>query len=198
MIKFRNVTTAFLMNEDDFLLMKRSDNNKRMPGFWYGVGGHLEKDELNNPRAACLREIFEETGINENQIVDLKLKYILLRRSHAETVINYVYFGISLTKDVAENDEGSLHWVNKHSVLNHHFFDAIRLSLTHYLESDEDMEDVLIGVIKLDENNNPVINWSVLQDMKDILWQLLLLSIDRRLNSFKFNCRAIIIRFKFF
>lgn len=167
MIKFRNVTTAFLMNEDDFLLMKRSDNNKRMPGFWYGVGGHLDKDELNDPRAACIREIFEETGIKENQIIDLKLKYILMRRSHNETVINYVYFGHTLTRDVVENDEGTLHWVGKESVLNHHFFDAIALSLTHYFELDENVEDVLIGVVNLDEHNNPEISWSILQDMKD-------------------------------
>ena len=157
------------MNDDDFLLMKRSDNNKRMPGFWYGVGGHLEKDELNNPRSACLREIFEETGINENQIIDLKLKYILLRRSNDETVINYIYFGRSSTKEVAENDEGTLHWINKDSMLNHNFIDALRLALTHYLESGEGMEDVLVGVVKLDENNNSAINWSILQDMKDIV-----------------------------
>ncbi|MDF2675967.1 MAG: hydrolase [Bacillota bacterium] len=169
MIKFRNVTTAFLMNDDDFLLMKRSDNNKHMPGFWYGVGGHLEKDELNNPRAACIREIFEETGINENQLANFKLKYIAMRRSYNETVINYIYFGQSSTRDVVENDEGSLHWINKKTVLNHAFVDALRLTLSHYLESGEIMEDVLIGVVKLDENNNSAINWSVLQDMKDMV-----------------------------
>jgi len=62
-----------------------------------------------------------------------------------------------------------LHWINKKTVLNHAFIDALKLTLAHYLESGEIMEDVLIGVVKLNENNNSAINWSVLQDMKDMV-----------------------------
>lgn len=102
--------------------MKRGDEVKIMPGFWSGVGGHLECEEINNPRAACLREIYEETGIRENQISDLKLKYIVLRRWFDEIVINYMYFGKTITSHVIENDEGTLHWVNKDSVLSHSLF----------------------------------------------------------------------------
>lgn len=122
MITFRNIASAFLIHDNNILLMKRGDEVKIMPGFWSGVGGHLECEEINNPRAACLREIYEETGIRENQISDLKLKYIVLRRWFDEIVINYMYFGKTITSHVIENDEGTLHWVNKDSVLSHSLF----------------------------------------------------------------------------
>lgn len=164
MMKFRNVVTAFLSNNDEFLLMHRSMNNKRMPGFWYGVGGHVEKEELNNPFAACMREIYEETGIQEHEIDNLKLKYILMRSSNNETVINYVYFGQTQKKDVIENEEGSLHWIDKSEVLNHKFFDAIQLCLEHYLSENKDREEVLVGLI-YKEDSVSKIKFSLLEDM---------------------------------
>ncbi|MDT2287821.1 NUDIX hydrolase [Paenibacillus larvae] len=48
------------------------------------VGGHVEPGEIRNPRAACLREIQEETGIEENQIKQFRLQYILIRLNQQE------------------------------------------------------------------------------------------------------------------
>jgi len=166
MLVFRNIATAFLMNGNDFLMMERSKENNLFPGFYYGVGGHLEPEELNNPRIACLREIYEETGIQEKEIEDLKLKYILLKRSYNETVMNYVYFGYSKTRIVVENDEGTLHWVKKEEAVRCKLIDAFRITLAHYLKSDISSNDVLVGVVN-SKNNVSQINWSVLQDMKD-------------------------------
>ncbi|MGB4439087.1 MAG: NUDIX hydrolase [Sedimentibacter sp.] len=164
MLVFRNVATAFLMNGDDFLLMERAKENDLMPSFWYGVGGHLEQEELNNPRTACLREICEETGLNENEIEDLKLKYVLMRRSNNETVINFVYFGRSKSREVVENDEGTLHWISKNEVLNYRFVDALKLMLIHYFENENSSDEVLVGVVK-SKNNTSSMNWSLLYDM---------------------------------
>ncbi|MDW5299378.1 MAG: NUDIX domain-containing protein [Sedimentibacter sp.] len=164
MLVFRNVATAFLMNGNDFLLMERAKENDLMPSFWYGVGGHLEQDELNNPRAACLREIYEETGLTENSIENLQLKYVLLRRSKNETVINYVYFGHSKTRDVVENDEGTLHWIAKEEVLKYRFIDALKLALKHYFENSNSLDEVLVGVVRSD-NSSSSMSWGVLQNM---------------------------------
>ena len=83
MIKLRNMATAYLMSGSEILLMKRAAERKLAPGLWAGVGGHLEPDELNNPMEACLREIYEETGITQEQLTDIKLKYIVVRRMAA-------------------------------------------------------------------------------------------------------------------
>ncbi|MFA9424237.1 MAG: NUDIX domain-containing protein [Sedimentibacter sp.] len=165
MIKFRNVATAFLMNDDDFLLMERAKDNDLMPNFWYGVGGHLEREELNNPREACLREICEETGLQEKDIADLSLKYVLMRRNGNETVLNYVYFGYSKLRQVVANDEGTLHWIPKEEVLKYNFVDALTLTLKHYLESKVGLNDVLVGVVKK-ENGISSMSWSALCNME--------------------------------
>jgi 8-oxo-dGTP diphosphatase len=65
----RMLSTALLINsKDELLMMKRSLNRTLSPGLWAAVGGHLEPHELNHPRAACLREIAEETGIGHADI----------------------------------------------------------------------------------------------------------------------------------
>ncbi|HHZ02550.1 MAG TPA: NUDIX domain-containing protein [Tissierellia bacterium] len=169
MIRFRNIVTAFLTNGDDFLLMERTNTKKLYPGYWAGVGGHIEPHEINDPRTACIREIYEETGIKEGQIVDLKLRYIVLRRSKNETVINYMYFGKSLTREVTKSDEGNLYWINRNDILNHLYLDVIRLTLAHYLEFGEKTNDILVGVTNIDENNECRLNWNVLKDMENLL-----------------------------
>lgn len=163
LITFRNVATAFLFNNNDFLLMKRSEKRKIAPGFWAGVGGHLEPDEINDPRAACLREIYEETGIEAKYIDEFKLKYIIIRRSQNEIRVNYIYFGNSNIREFVDTDEGKLYWIPVGELLNREFTNTIRITLTHYLELGNLMNDVLVGVVSND-NNKPFMNWSLLQD----------------------------------
>ena len=57
MITLKNYVAAFLKNKDDYLLIERAETRKFNPGFWSGIGGHIEPDEINNPLAACYREI---------------------------------------------------------------------------------------------------------------------------------------------
>ncbi len=69
------VVTSILMNSNKILILKRSDKVSTYRGKWAGVSGYKEDLE---PEKAALREIVEETGIN-----DPKLKkyggYMLLR-----------------------------------------------------------------------------------------------------------------------
>jgi len=65
-----DIVTSFLKNDDKILLLKRSEQVKSMKNLWAGVSGILEKNETPLSRAKI--EIFEEAGINEEQIVLLK------------------------------------------------------------------------------------------------------------------------------
>jgi 8-oxo-dGTP diphosphatase len=51
-------TLCFLTRGDEVLMLHRLRPPNR--GLWNGVGGHIEPGE--SPRAACLREVREETG----------------------------------------------------------------------------------------------------------------------------------------
>lgn len=163
MIKLRTIATAYLMNNEDFLLMKRSMNKKFAHGIWAGVGGHIEPHEINKPEEACLREIFEETGIEEKDIENLNLKYIVLRRSKDEIRIQYVYIGVSKTRNVSQTDEGELFWINRNELFERELSATTRSTLKHYLEFKDDFKDILVGTVRA-ENNHPIMNWCPVQD----------------------------------
>jgi 8-oxo-dGTP diphosphatase len=62
------------------------------------VGGHVEPNESNDPKATCLREIYEEAGIEEKDFEKLDLKYIILRREKDEIRVHHIFIGITKTK----------------------------------------------------------------------------------------------------
>ena len=66
-----NIVTSFIMDDDKVLILKRSDKVKSMKCLWAGVSGIIEKDDIT-PLDRAKTEIFEETGINENEIQLLK------------------------------------------------------------------------------------------------------------------------------
>ena len=167
MIKLRTTAAAYLKNGEDYLLMRRSMERKFAPGIWAGVGGHLEPDEINSPEEACLREIFEETQISKSNIHNLKLKYIILRRSKDEIRIQYIYFGETSTRHFVNTDEGELFWISKEALLNRELSATTRMTFEHYFEYGGKTEDVLVGTVSA-INHRPVMNWNPVQDWEGL------------------------------
>jgi len=66
-----NIVTSFIKNNDKILILKRSDKVKSMKCLWAGVSGIIEKDDTTPLNRAKI-EIFEETGIREEEIELLK------------------------------------------------------------------------------------------------------------------------------
>jgi len=64
------IVTSFIIKDNKFLLLKRSEKVKSMKGLWAGVSGIIEKNEEPLDRAKI--EIFEELGIKEDEIQLLK------------------------------------------------------------------------------------------------------------------------------
>ena len=56
----RIVLTGILRDNDEFLVVKRSENDDLYPGAWEFPGGHLEKGETL--KEGLKRELFEEIG----------------------------------------------------------------------------------------------------------------------------------------
>jgi len=160
MLKLRKIVTAFLNYGDKILLMKRSPNKKIAPNLWYGVGGHMEPQEINDPYTSIYREIFEETRINKDKIADLNLKYIVYNREteKQEIVVNYIFHGKVNSHDLVSNNEGTLHWVYRDKVLEKDYHPAIRLILEKYLSNWQ--EDLLLGVVN---KENSSIQWETMK-----------------------------------
>lgn len=83
------VLTGILKDNDEFLVVKRSENDDLYPGAWEFPGGHLEDGETL--KEGLKRELFEEIGFDlefepiithyydevKNNTLDLELDFII-------------------------------------------------------------------------------------------------------------------------
>jgi 8-oxo-dGTP diphosphatase len=162
-----NGAVAFLRRNDDYLLMKRSANRRVAPDVWSGVGGHMEREEINDPEVTCLREIFEETGITASQIFDLTLRYLIIRRYGDTIRQSYIYFGQTNADPVITTDEGELYWISEDKLLDRKYTVTFTAMLKHYLTTP-DSERIVIGVAE-NVNGQGHMVWTALEDFEVVV-----------------------------
>jgi 8-oxo-dGTP diphosphatase len=163
MVSLRLMTNVFILNGDKMLLMKRANHKKIAPGLWTGVGGHIEPEEVNDPKGSCIRELIEETGLKESDIDDLRLLYIVNRMKDDEIRQQYIFFGSTLVTEVFSNDEGELHWIDKSEILKLEMPLTVRYALEHYLNIKES-QVIHIGTMTKSENQSTEMIWASLID----------------------------------
>lgn len=161
-MEVRQMATAFLMHQEHVLMMKKASSKIFNFEFWGGIGGHLEYAELNFPMKASYREIEEETGFKENEIVNFTLKYILIENSSDEIRQQYVYFGETTHRNFIPSDEGELFWIHKRELLNLKTSKAIRFTIQHYLEHPA-RTNVCVGAVTVNDEQLPHIQWSTVK-----------------------------------
>ena len=106
-LRFTNIVTSFIKNDDKILILKRSDKVKSMKCLWAGISGIIEGDETPLTRAKI--EIFEEAGIHEEQIELLKaVQQIKISapqyKNHEWNIFPFLF--------KAKNPEIKLNWEN--------------------------------------------------------------------------------------
>lgn len=159
MIRTRLMTNAFILNGEKVLCLKRSTNKRIAPGLWTGVGGHIEPEEINDPEGSCLREVYEETGLQGSSITDFKLLYIVHRIKENEIRQQYIFFGKTTSTEVVSNDEGELHWIDASDLLKLEMPLTIRYTLEHFMNHRES-QIVHIGAITQNESKLTEIKWT--------------------------------------
>jgi 8-oxo-dGTP diphosphatase len=162
-MEVRQMATAFLFNQEKVLMIKKASSRLFATEFWSGLGGHLEPTELNQPMKACIREIYEESGFQEKEIDELKLRYILLRIKEEEIRQQFVYFGKVERTDFTNSEEGELYWINQDDLLNLQLSRIINFMLEHYYENS-DQEEIMVGTITLNNEEKPQVQWAKLKD----------------------------------
>jgi 8-oxo-dGTP diphosphatase len=168
-LKLRQMAVAFLFNEDqEILFLQKKKKDAFLSGFLVPIGGHIERNEMNEPKIACFREIEEETGLKSHNIKDLSLRYIVLRiKDNKEIRMQYVFKGeASKNSPLIESDEGSLSWVNHEDILNHKVSATTKEIVEHYEETGKYNENVYVGSMK-SLSGKPNITWGLLED-----WEL--------------------------
>jgi len=70
-LNYTNIVTSFLKNNNQILILKRSDKVKSMKNLWAGIRGIIERNDIS-PLSRAKIEIFEEVGIKEEELKLLK------------------------------------------------------------------------------------------------------------------------------
>lgn len=124
-----------IVSDDKILMLKRSESKKVFPNWLALPGGHIEENE--NPLHAAIREAYEETGVTIPPH-DIQLKFVAIHH-HTDRNEQYMVFGFlaripTLPEQLVANDEGSLHWMDKDTVMTSHtVFPPVQYYLDHVL-----------------------------------------------------------------
>lgn len=107
----RPMTAIYITRGEQMLLLYRIGSRVVGNSYTGTAGGHIEPEEFRDPRACVLRELQEETGLTEDALDGLTLRYITQRRKNGEIRQNYYFF--AELKDgwqVHDSNEGRLEW----------------------------------------------------------------------------------------
>lgn len=157
--KLRNMTAIYLRCGEGMILLYRIGSKVIGDSYTGTAGGHFEKDELNEPKACVLRELYEETGLGEQDIENLALRYVTLRLKNGEIRQNY-YFFADLKEEVQErwgllqdsvlnlprSTEGRLEWIPNEKFPELKMPVSAKYMIQHYLAVGKDTDCVYGGV----------------------------------------------------
>ena len=147
--KLRNMTSLYLRQENNLLLLYRIGSKVITDSYTASAGGHFEKEELNDAKTCVLRELYEETGLVDQEICNLSLRYVTLRLKNNEIRQNYYFFAdlIDSQKAITSN-EGNLRWFQMEELLEampKMPFTA-HYVVKHYLEIGKDTDALYAGI----------------------------------------------------
>ncbi|MCB9435722.1 MAG: NUDIX domain-containing protein [Anaerolineales bacterium] len=107
-------TLCFVTHGEDILLMKRGPHKRIFPGYYNGLGGHLERDE--DPLTGAIREIKEESGLTVKNVQFCGSTHVDAGQDTG--ILLYIFKAEATTREVIESDEGTLHWLSLAEVLS--------------------------------------------------------------------------------
>lgn len=146
--KLRNMTSIYIMSADRMLLLFRQ-GGRVVNDVWVGsAGGHFEAFEFNDAKACVLRELKEELGLKESDIVNLALRYITLRHIKGEIRQNYYFFAelFNGTDRCLTSTEGICRWFDHTELLTLEMPYTAKYVVEHYLNIGCRTNDTYVGV----------------------------------------------------
>lgn len=144
--KLRNMAGVYIIDRDNMLLLYRIGSREVGPS-WCNIGGHMEKEELNDTKAGMLRELNEEIGLTECDLSDISLRYVTLRLKNGEIRQNY-YFFANLNNhelELSECNEGILKCVEINPIHELEMPFSAKEVLRHYLSIGRYTNNIYTG-----------------------------------------------------
>ena len=103
MDKFRLAAKAFVIDDNRFLILKRTPKDVQKPGIWEIPGGRLELGE--DPREGLKREVREEAGIDIEVLHPLNVRHFT--RDDGQTITMLIFLCKALNNDIRISKEHS-------------------------------------------------------------------------------------------
>lgn len=152
-MRLRNMTSVYFAEEDRLLCLYRIGSRVVGNKHVGAAGGHFEKEELNDPRACVLREMWEELGLTEEDVEGLTLRYITHRHMAGEIRQNYYFFGKLKAERKLQSNEGILKWVPFEKVPELEMPVSAKHMILHYIREGR-FTDKLYGGITEETGTN--------------------------------------------
>ena len=147
LMHLRPMTAIYLTCGEKILLLYRIGSRVVGNSYTGAAGGHIEAEEYRDPRACVLRELQEETGLTEDALDHLALRYITMRSKNGEIRQNYYYFAeLKAGFDVNDSNEGRLEWHDMNALEHLPMPVTARHVVDHYLATGR-FTDVIYGGI---------------------------------------------------
>lgn len=145
--KLRNMAGVYIIDGDKMLLLYRIGSRVVEPS-WCNIGGHMEKEELNDTKAGMLRELHEEIGLIESDLSEISLRYVTLRLKNGEIRQNYYFFANlnNHESELSECNEGILKWVEINQILDLEMPFSAKEVLRHYISVGRYSNNIFAGI----------------------------------------------------
>ena len=144
--KLRNMTSLYLIREGAVLCLYRQGSKVADKKYIGSAGGHFEKDELNDALACILREMQEELGLKESDVLELKLRYITHRLKNGEIRQNYYFFGSLIGDRTLSSTEGTLRWVSYEEIPDLEMPVSAKHMILHYIREGRFTDCIYGGI----------------------------------------------------
>ncbi len=122
-----NATLGYIRHDQKTLMLFRNKKQNDIHlGKWNGLGGKMERNET--PEECIIREVFEESGLQVHHPI---LKGILTFPDF-DGMNDWLVFVFLITKfsgRLHSSSEGSLAWINNHSLLDIPLWEGDRIFL---------------------------------------------------------------------
>ncbi len=141
------MTSIYLTKGNKMLLLFRQ-GGRVVNDVWVGsAGGHFEDFELNDAEACVLRELEEELGLTGNDIENLSLRYITLRRTEEEIRQNYYFFAElkAGVNDCLVSNEGISKWFEYSELPALKMPFTSEFVIAHYLQTGNKTNELYAG-----------------------------------------------------